>query len=480
MEVVKPQRVPAIPPDLSALKQAPSVPSRSDSANYSMTTSTSAPSGYSSMLMSKAPEPIAESPVHALNESQTHTNAASMITSSYPSYPQGRPPSIPDRLDRHTSSAYSAQQPMPMEASSSQPSQFHSSSSSHNFQSSSSTRNSYGEALPPSLPHNSIPSSSSFPVTNRVTHNPSSSSNIPPSSSDQYGFNQHAHPVGLPTAHFNPSGTKSSSHFDLHGGMMNQRRDTNTNNSYMMDSTPHSQHQQQQQPASSGFSTDQGQMSMMDSRGPRGRERTRRSQGAQPTAQGRSASANVGASSSSAYTFQQAMSDHFEHYKRPPSRDSSLDRYGGGSGARARSRQRGVTPDHLHSRPASRQRTPFMENPYDGGMSGSNQALDASGMSGGMPDEIHRARGETPSRFSMSGREHSPPMDMAGAGGFVRGMTPQEDVVLRHRGGLGQEIPPVPYTPKRTESMFLKPAAMTAAAAMSSTPMQPSAAVKVR
>ncbi len=30
---------------------------------------------------------------------------------------------------------------------------------------------------------------------------------------------------------------------------------------------------------------------------------------------------------SPAYNFQQAMSDHFDQYKRPPSRDSSVDRY---------------------------------------------------------------------------------------------------------------------------------------------------------
>jgi hypothetical protein len=39
------------------------------------------------------------------------------------------------------------------------------------------------------------------------------------------------------------------------------------------------------------------------------------------------------------YSFQQAMSDHFDHYKRPPSRDSSVDRY-----TRAASRLASRTP----------------------------------------------------------------------------------------------------------------------------------------
>jgi len=41
----------------------------------------------------------------------------------------------------------------------------------------------------------------------------------------------------------------------------------------------------------------------------------------------------------------------------------------------------------------------------------------------------------------------------------VTGSNPGDDA-LRFRGVLGQEIPTNPYTPKRTESLFLKPAAL--------------------
>lgn len=112
--------------------------------------------------------------------------------------------------------------------------------------------------------------------------------------------------------------------------------------------------------------------------------------------------------------------DYFDHYKRPPSRDSSVDRYGRRSrqpsveavppsgGSRAGS----VAPQPITtSRPPSRAATPA-----------SNGHL-ASGRG-----SISRA----------SSREHQP----------------FEDSLLRKRN-LGQEISPSPYQPKRTESLFV-------------------------
>merc|ERR1719187_721493 len=63
------------------------------------------------------------------------------------------------------------------------------------------------------------------------------------------------------------------------------------------------------------------------------------------------------------YNFQKIMDDRFEHYKRPPSRERSADRFGLGS--RQGSRQqlsRDVSRDRLN-RPASRQRTPMAAEP---------------------------------------------------------------------------------------------------------------------
>ncbi|CAK1603054.1 unnamed protein product [Parnassius mnemosyne] len=112
--------------------------------------------------------------------------------------------------------------------------------------------------------------------------------------------------------------------------------------------------------------------------------------------------------------------DYFDHYKRPPSRDSSVDRYGRRSrqpsveavppsgGSRAGS----VAPQPMpSSRPPSRAATP----------AGNGHLASGRG-------SISRA----------SSREHQP----------------FDDTLLRKRT-LGQEITPSPYQPKRTESLFV-------------------------
>lgn len=113
--------------------------------------------------------------------------------------------------------------------------------------------------------------------------------------------------------------------------------------------------------------------------------------------------------------------DYFDHYKRPPSRDSSVDRYGRRSrqpsveaapsgGSRAGS----VAPQPaMPSRPASRAATPAGNG--------------------------HLASG----RGSISSRAGSREQ-------------PFEDSLLRKRT-LGQEISPSPYQPKRTESLYVAP-----------------------
>lgn len=210
----------------------------------------------------------------------------------------------------------------------------------------------------------------------------------------------------------------------------------------------------------------------------RGRDTMRRSQAGGGPSQMRSNSSNPQyqqqSSGNNSYTFQQAMSDHFDHYKRPPSRDTSVDRFG----TRNRSRTRGATPELAmtgsgggvgpgpsnpinppQSRAQSRARTPFMDNP-SGGRTASNIALDAV-LAMESSNLVQPGRGQTPSRMSGGGsggsRAGSPGAALFSDTGSVSGSDLEG---LRFRGGLGQEIPSTPYTPKRTESLFLKPAAL--------------------
>ncbi|XP_031763622.2 junctophilin-2 isoform X3 [Galleria mellonella] len=123
-------------------------------------------------------------------------------------------------------------------------------------------------------------------------------------------------------------------------------------------------------------------------------------------------------------TGQRPTIDYFDHYKRPPSRDSSVDRYGrrsrqasveptSGGGSRAGSVAPQPAPmSTAASRPASRAATP----------AGNGHLTSGRG-------SISRA----------SSREHAIPF---------------EESLLRKRT-LGQEISPSPYQPKRTESLYV-------------------------
>ncbi|XP_022193250.2 junctophilin-1 isoform X2 [Nilaparvata lugens] len=136
-----------------------------------------------------------------------------------------------------------------------------------------------------------------------------------------------------------------------------------------------------------------------------------------------------------AYNFQQAMSDHFDHYKRPPSRDSSVDRY---------------------SRAASRL----------GGGGGSRQpSVDKTSLSGDAPaDRGMRApslpRGTTPVPATGAGNGAAIGAGMSVAPPPVSQPPPPfEEVIIRKRG-LGQDIVPSPQgQPKRTESLYISPSA---------------------
>lgn len=147
--------------------------------------------------------------------------------------------------------------------------------------------------------------------------------------------------------------------------------------------------------------------------------------------------------------------DHFDHYKRVPSRDSSMDRY-----ARAANRM-GAT--------SSRQ--PSVDRILNSGVGTLNNAL---------PMQTKEATPEKRLRGESMARQSSIGGGLVGAGGAGNGpkrasitslravLTPThtaiysspnqpfEDVLLRQRT-LGQDIIPSPREPKRTESLYLPP-----------------------
>lgn len=126
------------------------------------------------------------------------------------------------------------------------------------------------------------------------------------------------------------------------------------------------------------------------------------------------------------YNFQKIMDDRFEHYKRPPSRERSTDRFG----SRAGSRQQLFRDMSTDRRPQSRQRTPMEQN-FSEIKAENNLAdslnLDATTAGNGMPPNTIGA-----SQFKL----------------------PDEDQI-RFRG-VQQEIPHFGAPPKRTESLYMK------------------------
>ncbi|XP_051169518.1 junctophilin-1-like isoform X2 [Leptopilina boulardi] len=120
----------------------------------------------------------------------------------------------------------------------------------------------------------------------------------------------------------------------------------------------------------------------------------------------------------------QTLNDRLDHYKRPPSRDSSVDRY-----ARAHSRLTGsrqASVDKMASPP-----------PQD------------------IPDRSIRgpsvARAGTPLNGSVIGNGAATPTTATPTSGHFEG------ALLRNRS-LGQDILPSPGQPKRTESLYVTPA----------------------
>ena len=157
----------------------------------------------------------------------------------------------------------------------------------------------------------------------------------------------------------------------------------------------------------------------------------------------------------------QTSIDHFDHYKRPPSRDSSVDRYsraasrlGGSGGSRQPSVDRVIQ--------VVQNAAPILSNevPIDRGARAGSQFrgttpvqsnLNGSVMTGaGNPGSRRGSRSGTP---VFQGSNMQPNIQQIQAQ-YSSPNQPFEDVLLRQRT-LGQDIIPSPGQPKRTESLFV-------------------------
>lgn len=157
----------------------------------------------------------------------------------------------------------------------------------------------------------------------------------------------------------------------------------------------------------------------------------------------------------------QTSIDHFDHYKRPPSRDSSVDRYTraasrlGGTGSRQPSvdRQIGNTNSIGMGQSLSIE-VPVDRNVRAGSQfRGTTPAPNGSVMTGmGLSNNGPASR-----RGSRSGTPGPVPVYQVPMMPQVHYSTPNqpfEDVLLRQRN-LGQDIIPSPGQPKRTESLYV-------------------------
>ncbi|XP_017784738.1 PREDICTED: junctophilin-1 isoform X1 [Nicrophorus vespilloides] len=144
-------------------------------------------------------------------------------------------------------------------------------------------------------------------------------------------------------------------------------------------------------------------------------------------------------------TSQQSSIDHFDHYKRPPSRDSSVDRYSRATGR------------------------------MGGGMGSRQPSVDRTARPSVTPDRTARApsaiRGTTPAPPAMrNGSVVSAKLpQMEGNGSAVPQQPPFEEILIKKKN-LGQDIIPSPNQPKRTESLFIAGGNATAVAATAAAP----------
>lgn len=132
--------------------------------------------------------------------------------------------------------------------------------------------------------------------------------------------------------------------------------------------------------------------------------------------------------------FWQAMSDHFDHYKRPPSRDNSVDRY-----SRAASRLSGGSRQSSVEKSQNQQQQRRVDDRLP---PSSSLAFDKL-FSNDAGFNVASAAGAKQNISSSAATQRQP--------------QPFEDIILRQRN-LGQEIVPSPVgQPKRTESLYVNP-----------------------
>lgn len=140
---------------------------------------------------------------------------------------------------------------------------------------------------------------------------------------------------------------------------------------------------------------------------------------------------------------QQSSIDFYDHYKRPPSRDSSTDRY-----TRAASRLSGGS--RLTSRQPSVDKTNIVTEP-----AGSSTPVRKSSET--TPNNINNKNTNT-TIGSMNGSisQHPQMSQLHQAKSSFPEYAPFEEIILRQRT-LGQDIVPSLLQPKRTESLFVPP-----------------------
>lgn len=147
-------------------------------------------------------------------------------------------------------------------------------------------------------------------------------------------------------------------------------------------------------------------------------------------------------------SFSSSAIDHFDHYKRPPSRDSSVDRYARATSRMTGSRQPSVDRT-VSANPAAPAPGPT-DTPDRNARAGSAfrstpPAASTTTANGAVLTGTGAARSGTPVY-------HIPSVQPV----YSSPNQPFEDVLLRQRT-LGQDIIPSPREPKRTESLYLPP-----------------------
>lgn len=168
-----------------------------------------------------------------------------------------------------------------------------------------------------------------------------------------------------------------------------------------------------------------------------------------------------------------ASIDHFDHYKRVPSRDSSMDRYAraasrmGAAGSRQPSMDRhGPGAGALNNATAQPMKEPTPEKrqrsdsavrqSISGGLMGATATAGLGAFSGGIRGGTPTATGGNGKRASISSLRGGASASPSHAAVYSSPNQPFEDVLLRQRT-LGQDIIPSPREPKRTESLYLPP-----------------------